>query len=102
MHFDQAFDHRQPYSEAALRPIERTLALHEQVEDPWQQLRANATAGIGDCNARVLLITTGVDRDLPTQLCVFDGVRQNITHALRETREVSHYEQGLITQRRRG
>ena len=43
---DQPPHNREPDAEAAVSPIEPTLALHEQIEDPRQEIRRDADAGI--------------------------------------------------------
>src|SRR6185312_15996675 len=48
VHFDEAADHRQPYPESALRAVEGSFALHEEIEDSRQQLRGDPDAIVGD------------------------------------------------------
>src|SRR5262245_2234433 len=44
---DEALDERQPQTEAAATPIERALALHEEVEDALEEWRRHARPGVG-------------------------------------------------------
>jgi len=56
MQLDEAADERQADAEAALGTVQRALALHEHVEDGWQQLGRDAEPGVRDAEHRVAAV----------------------------------------------
>src|SRR5690242_2470113 len=96
VHFDQALDHRQSDTQAALGTIERAIALHEQIENVRKQIRRNACTRIGNFDEGAVLVSTGTNPDLPARFRVLASIRKNVAYALDQAREVALHVQRFV------
>src|SRR6185436_20359602 len=64
--FDQPAHQRQTNPDAALRAVQRTLALDEQVEDAGQHDRVDADAGVLDAEHDLAALPLDRQPDAPT------------------------------------
>src|ERR1700722_3809278 len=90
-----ALDHRKSHTQAPLRPVDRALALHEQIEHPGQQLRRNPHASVRDLYDGAALRGAQLHADLPAGLGILRGIRQNIADTLNQSHEVAIDKQAL-------
>ena len=86
---DQPANEREPDAEPALRAVVRVRALHEEVEDPRQQIGPDADAGVGDAEQDGVARSFGRDVDAATGLGVLDGVGEQVDEDLLEPHRVA-------------
>ena len=89
---DQPPHDRQPDAETAVSPIQPALALHEQIEDPRQEIRRDADAGVA--HAQDGLATDGLDLHgyRPARGRVLDRIRQQVGDHLFEAHAVAAHQ----------
>src|SRR2546423_11562284 len=86
---------RQPDAEAAARPVERLLALDEEIEDPRQQVGVDALSVVAHAELRVLFVALDGELDLSALGRVLDRVLDEIRDDLLEADRVAVDEDGL-------
>src|SRR6185369_17560175 len=84
MQLDEPLRDREPDAEAALRAIERLIALHEQIEDVRQDLRIDADALIAHANLHDALDPRQTDLNAPLVRRELRCIRQQVADHLRE------------------
>src|SRR6185295_15995174 len=76
--------HREPDTQAALRPVEAAIALHEDVEDLRDELGAHSHPVVPHAQDRLVALTPSLYPHLPALRRVFGGVAQEIEDDLDE------------------
>ena len=95
MQLDEASDERQADPQAALRPIQRLVGLHEEVEDVLLHLRRDADAGVADPQHGLVVLAGQADRDPAARLGVLGGVVQQVRDDLLQAGRVALDRDGL-------
>ena len=100
VHFDQPLDHRQSDTEAALRTIERAIALHEQIEHLRQQILRDPDAIVGNRSTASAPSCLDSQVNLSVGIGVLGRVRQDVRHTLNQTRGVPVHAQRSVARDR--
>jgi hypothetical protein len=88
MQRDEGAHEGEPDPEAALRPIGRALALHEEVEDPLSELRGQPGARVANLEHRRSVLLAHTDRHQPARRRVLEGIADEIVDDLLDPRLV--------------
>ncbi|HEV8579350.1 MAG TPA: hypothetical protein VGX68_09740 [Thermoanaerobaculia bacterium] len=86
MQLGESLDQEESQSQTAAATVQAAFGLAERLEDPGEQLRVHADAGVahGDGGVSALRLLPRFDRDPPTALGELDGIVHHITDHLRE------------------
>src|SRR6185437_11406016 len=97
MALDQPLHDGETGSEPALGAVQRAFTLHEDVEDPRQQIGRDAETIVGDLDDGIRTFTARPDLNLTPGIGVFDGIAEDVCDALHEAVEVTDDIQRLVT-----
>src|SRR5690606_8710416 len=95
MQFDEPAADEQADAEPALRPVEGSVSLREQVEHAWQQLGSDSDPVVHYGNDHFLADAIHGNPDLPALKRVLDRIQEQVTHGLLKSRWVRIDVQGV-------
>ncbi len=101
VHLDQGPDHGQADPQAALRAVEGSSLLHEQVEGPSEELLAHAHPVVGHPDHRLVAFGHHRERDVPADVRVLGRVVDQVGEHLHEARGIGVERQRPGRQRHR-
>src|SRR5262249_19615446 len=78
MHPNQRLDQRESQTEAALGAIQRTVPLHEQIEDLGDQVWRNPDSRVLDLQDRTLPVGEYANLDAPLGRRVLEGIADEV------------------------
>ena len=81
---DERLDQCQPESQAALRAIQRALALHKRIEEPLEQLRRDADARVGDFQEGAVTVSRDAHRHAAARGRVLQRIAKQVRDHLLE------------------
>src|SRR5580704_6424972 len=95
VHLDQSLHDRQSDPETALRSVEGSVALNEQIEYPRQQLGRDSNTRVGYHDDGLLVLAAQLQTDFSARVGVLCRVGEHIGDALYESRVVAEDVQRL-------